>query len=250
MKLSTAGLLTAALSFATISAFAQSNTGSSSTVRGAVYDMENSVTIGHPDLGFEYLGMEEYAGGDYKRAMKYFLDGALYADKASQLSIGLMYLNGQGVEKDPVKAYAWVAISAERKYPRFEETRLQIWNQLNPDQRGKALALEKSLSEQYGDQVAKPRQSRAMHDSWVEIFKHEGHGLIEGSDMYVSQGAAKCESKYTRVCTDIYAKWFWLPDEYFNVRDAMWTGDVDAGLLQSPNKAPGTSGPSNNGSSD
>ena len=68
--------------------------------------MERTSTWGHPDQYGEFVGMQAYAGKDYARAMKYFEMGARYADKLSQLSIGLMYLQGEGVARDPVTAYA------------------------------------------------------------------------------------------------------------------------------------------------
>jgi hypothetical protein len=83
-----------------------------------------------------------------------------------------MYLNGQGVEKDLIKAYAWTALSAERHYPDFAATRNQIWRQLDSRQRQQALALEQSLVAQYGDEVAKPRQIQAMHLGWTDIFTY------------------------------------------------------------------------------
>jgi hypothetical protein len=232
MKWFGVGLAAVAVCIAASPVLAQDGTADSAAAPKDVYIMENSFTLGHPDIRYEYAGMVAYAQGDYKRAMKYFLKGALYADKPSQLSIGLMYLNGKGVQKDPVEAYAWVALSAERKYPKFEETRVNIWQQLTLDQREHALGLEQSLYQQYGDQSAKPRQIQAMHDSWMEIFKYEGPGFIDGSNMYISQGNAKCESDNVRVCSDIYAKWFWLPKEYFSIRDAAWTGNVTIGPLR------------------
>jgi uncharacterized protein len=248
MKLIGVGSIGVALCIAASPAFAQGGSEDAVATRKDVSIMENSFTLGHPDIGYEYSGMVAYAHGDYKRAMKYFLKGAFYADKPSQLSIGLMYLNGEGVKQDPVEAYAWVALSAERKYPKFEETRVKIWQQLTIDQRNQALALEQSLYQQYGDLSAKPRQVKAMHDSWVEMFKYGGPGFIDGSDMYTSQGSPKCESDSVRVCSDIYAKWFWQPKEYFSIRDAVWTGNVTVGPLQNARKDSGV-GPQNDGDS-
>jgi len=81
--------------------------------------MDRTSTWGHPDQYNEFAGMHCYTRGDYPCALSRFREAARYADKLSQLSIGLMYLNGQGVDKDPVVAFAWVAIAAERRYPPF-----------------------------------------------------------------------------------------------------------------------------------
>ena len=94
--------------------------------------------------------------------MKYFLIGARYADKLSQLSIGLMYLNGQDVQQDPAQAFAWIAIAAERKYPEFLATRDRVWSQLDAAQREQAKTLVNQLYATCGDTFAKPRMTRAM----------------------------------------------------------------------------------------
>ena len=59
--------------------------------------MNDASTWYHPDLFGEFAGVHRYAHREYAGAMKYFLIGAYYADKLSELSIGLMYLNGEGV---------------------------------------------------------------------------------------------------------------------------------------------------------
>ncbi|GLQ92516.1 tetratricopeptide repeat protein [Dyella acidisoli] len=119
--------------------------------------MSANSTEGHPDLHGQFGGLLRYEKGDYAGAMKYFLSGARYADKVSQLNIGLMYFNGQGVAKDPATAYAWVALSAERNYPQFVATRDSLWAQLDPQQREKANEILKQLTTEYGDAVAKRR---------------------------------------------------------------------------------------------
>lgn len=89
-------------------AFAQNAPApSNSDTVQALNAMDKTYTEGHPDVINEFAGMHRYAAGDYSGAMKSFLIAASYADKPSQLSIGLMYLNGQGVQKDPATAWAW-----------------------------------------------------------------------------------------------------------------------------------------------
>src|SRR5690242_11034200 len=124
--------------------------------------MDRTSTWGHPDLAAEFSGMHHYQAGRYPEAMADFKEAARYADKLSQLSIGLMYLNGQGVRKDPVAAFAWVAIAAERKYPQFTATRDGIWATLDASQREQAKALVEQLYGQYGDAVAKPRMAKVL----------------------------------------------------------------------------------------
>ena len=106
--------------------------------------MNNASTWGHPDLFGEFAGMRLYSEGHYKSAIKYFKYGARYADKLSQLSIGLMYENGRGVEQDSVTACAWLALAAERKYPSFLATRDRVCEALTPAQHDQAVAIRES----------------------------------------------------------------------------------------------------------
>jgi len=118
--------------------------------------MSENSTDGHPDLHGQFQGLIRYEKGDYAGALQYFLLGARYADKVSQLCIGLLYLNGQGVSKDPVKAYAWATLASERNYPQFVATRDEIGRQLSTQELVQAHALVRKLAAEYGDAVAKP----------------------------------------------------------------------------------------------
>lgn len=194
-------------------ALAQESPVPSSDTVQSLHAMDNSYTEGHPDVINEFAGMHLYAEGDYQGAMKDFLVAASYADKPSQLSIGLMYLNGQGVQKDPMTAYAWIALAAERGYPQFESTREEVWRQLNSSQREQAKVMQQQLSGEYGDAVAQPRMLQALQQS-----------IASGS---ASNGAAQsaptdCAKIHAVECKDVYASWFWDPNKYFAGRDAAW----------------------------
>src|SRR5689334_326130 len=124
--------------------------------------MSDASTWYHPDLFGEYAGMRRYAAHQYQAALKYFEVGAYYADKLSQLSIGLMHLNGEGVRKDPVTAYAWIDLAAERSYPDFVATRDRVKSELTPAQLEQAQALRDQLAQKYADAVAKPRMEQQL----------------------------------------------------------------------------------------
>ncbi|HZX72749.1 MAG TPA: sel1 repeat family protein [Rhodanobacter sp.] len=206
--------------------------------------MSNSSTWGHPDEYGEFTGMQRFAAGDFKGAMKYFLIGARYADKLSQLSIGLMYLNGQGVSKDPVAAFAWIAIAAERKYPQFLATRDMVWAQLDAQQRTQAKALLEKLYPEYGDPTAKHRMALVLRWNRSELT---GSYLGFASDsvtsltpeQFVGKGRMPaCGGKTIggaamTGCGNLYAAWRWDPKQYFQARDREWTGHVSVGALQS-----------------
>lgn len=213
--------------------------------------MGRTSTWGHPDQYGEFVGMQAYASGDYAKAMKYFEVGARYADKLSQLSIGLMYLQGEGVAKDLVTAYAWLAVAAERKFPRYVATRDAVWDQLDDSQRQRANALFDQLSGEYGDAVAKVRMERALREARTQMTGSlVGYGASEVSSVTAAQfaaaepslgrftgplpscGARSIDGAPITGCGNIYVAWRWDPKQYFRIRDAVWYGTVTVGALE------------------
>jgi TPR repeat protein len=207
--------------------------------------MDHTSTQGHPDLYGEFNGMQRYAAGHYKAAMKYFLIGARFADKLSQLSIGLMYLNGEGVKKDPVTAFAWIAIAAERKYPGFITTRDALWAKLDGQQRTQAKALIEKLYPEYGDLVAKSRMAKRLRWNRSDMTGSYLGGPVGGpmSSLTPGQftgtgpmppcGADTIDGLPITGCGNLaQADWYWNPKDYFRVRDAEWTGTVTIGKVK------------------
>ena len=137
------------------------------TLRG----MANASTWFHPDLFGEFAGMRHYAHHEYRDALKYFEIGALYADKMSQLCLGLMHMNGEGTPKDPVTAYAWLDLAAERDYPDFVATRDSLKKTLTPEQLAKAQVLRAELGAKYGDAVAKPRLAVQLRQGQMQMHR-------------------------------------------------------------------------------
>lgn len=225
-------------------------------VRALIDGMRDASTWGHPDQFGQYQGMAAYAAGHYEAAMRLFTIGARYADKVSQLSIGLMYLNGQGVARDPIKAWAWTALSAERGYPRFEATRDGIWQALSAPQREQAKAERDALAKTYDDAHAKPRMIAELR-----YYRSQLTGSRTGFDPGVDHvavgpsgtGGANC-LRAAKVglrgagcgSSDMYADEQWDPTLYFQTRDAQYKGTVTIGALQPQHLAPAASvaGPS------
>lgn len=199
--------------------------------------MDRTSTWGHPDLFNEFAGMHQLEAGHYKSAMNYLKTSSLYADKLSQLSVGLMYLNGQGVTKDPVTAFAWVAISAERKYPRFLATRDAIWAGLDASQREQAKVLLAKLYTKYGDPTAKPRMVRAMNRARSQMTGSLlGFGSPEVITVSTGNPPPACggdtiDGAPQTGCGNIYASWRWDPKKYFQSRDGAWEGTVTVGSI-------------------
>lgn len=207
--------------------------------------MDRTSPWGHPDLFNEFAGMHRLKAHDYKAAMKFFKEASRYADKLSQLSVGLMYLNGQGVAKDPVTAFAWVAISAERKYPRFLATRDTIWNTLDADQREQAKVLVAKLYTEYGDPVAKKRMARALNLAKLQMtgsylgFGTSSVSTVSASSILPACGEDTIDGAAQLGCGNIYAAWRWDPKQYFQVRDGAWKGTVTVGAIDQASQTAG-----------
>lgn len=207
-------------------------------VQKALRAMADASTWYHPDLFGEFAGMRRYAHHDYADALKYFKVGAYYSDKLSQLSIGLMYMNGEGVPRDLPMAYAWLAVAAERKYPEFEATRDNVKAQLSPEQLAQAKKLRADIQAEYGDQVAKHRLIVQLHQGQMQIT-----GSHTGFDFGITQlNTGNCagpaidiggEALAKSGCggSSMFAKWRWDPKSYFAMRDARWKATVSVGTL-------------------
>jgi len=196
--------------------------------------MEHTSTWYHDDLFGEYAGFQHYARHQYAEALHYFEIGAYYADKPSQFSIGLMHLNGEGVTKDPVAAFAWIDLSSERGYRAFAATRDSIKAQLTPEQLKQAIDLRYALSKRYGDAVAKPRMAAELREGLSKMTGSRagfdaGVGFLPLSAI---DPAASPEFDTYTICAKFWAKSCWQPESYFAMRDRQWNATVTVGPIQ------------------
>ncbi|HZP67585.1 MAG TPA: sel1 repeat family protein [Rudaea sp.] len=220
------------------------------SVQKTLHAMNDASTWYHPDLFGEFAGMRRYAHKDYAGALKYFEIGAYYADKFSQLTIGLMHLNGEGVPKDAATAYAWLALAAERDYPDFVATRDRVKATLSREEVAHAEALRAELAGRYGDSVAKPRMEQQLRMGLAQMT-----GSRTGFDFGVYHGSLKQDCGGGAVIggielpkagcggADIYAKSRWEPKAYFASRDAQWRANVSVGELKESAQPPAPAEP-------
>jgi hypothetical protein len=236
------GILLAGSCLYVNSAVAVDDPSSDPDVRKTIEAMHNASTWFHPDLYGLTHGMQEYVHHQYAAARKHFAYGALYADKLSQLCLGLMAMNGEGAPKDLISAYAWLDLSAERGYPQFVATRDELAKTLSVDQLDKAKRLRAKLAEKYGDAVAKPRMaiqlrlgmmnftgSRTGFDSGVVQISSVpcGPALVFGGRVVPQIGCG--------AMNDFLAKENWQPKLYFAARDREWLPQVTVGPLMDAN---------------
>ena len=207
--------------------------------------LKNASTWYHPDQFGEFTGLRYYAHHQYQAALKYFEIGAFYADKLSQLSLGLMYVNGEGVPKDPITGYAWLDLAAERAYPDFVATRDRVKSELTPEQLAQALVVRAQLAEKYCDALAKPRMAKQLAldqmnltgsrtgfnygISQVATRSDCGDAVVAGGDEVPQAGCGGASASQSR----------WNPEQYFAARDAEFKAKVSVGNIEQPRDTSG-----------
>jgi len=80
-----------------------------------------------------------------KRAAEWFLKAAKQGDAKAQANLGKLYSLGQGVERDPVHAYAWLSLSADAGEPTGRNLLFDFEQGLSPVQKQEGERLKESL---------------------------------------------------------------------------------------------------------
>lgn len=220
---------------------------SNATIKRIIHTMGEVSTDGHPDLFGQFAGMRNLFAGKYKDAMKFFKIGARYADKPSQIAIGMMYLHGRGVSKDPAVACAWITLAAERGYPSYVSARDQVCSELSPAQHGQAAVALNMLSPEYGDKVAKQRMKLELTMARTaltgSLLGHDSGVKLMGTDPIPIVNASRCAGyrlnlggvAIPRNGCGRYDPELFDPKKYFAARDAEWFGTVTVGELRKVN---------------
>jgi hypothetical protein len=200
---------------------------------------------GHPNEEWRLQGLKRYVNGEYARAAEYFERGAGFADKYSQLYLSLMYWHGIGVQADPVRAYVWADLAAERGNRSLLLMREKMWSELTEQQRRDAVASGGAYYDRYGDEAAKPRAeteirrfARNMTGSRVGLntsqIEIEMGGPIHGSFGNDTPGmrAASAIANGSSSEQLFYADNRTRIDQYWQAQDALLEGGkVEVGPL-------------------
>ena len=133
--------------------------------------------------------LRAYERGDFSRAYSDFKLASAWADKFSQFNVGMLYLNGEGADYDPTRAWAWIELSAERGYPQFVDAADTLWSMLSEwEQQIARDYFEDVLLPKYGDHVAvRKTASKMRHERRMATGSRLGavYGLnldVIGSD--------------------------------------------------------------------
>jgi hypothetical protein len=144
-------------------------------------------------------------------------------------------LNGEGVDKDSVTAFAWIDLSTERGYLAFAATRDRVKAQLTPKQLKQAIDLRNTLFKRYGDVVAKPRIAAELREGLTKMTGSRagfdaGVGFLPLSS--IDPSASPELDVYTICASGFWAKSCWQPESYFAMRDRQWNATVTVGPIQ------------------
>ncbi|HVI25459.1 MAG TPA: sel1 repeat family protein [Xanthomonadaceae bacterium] len=173
----------------------------------------------HPDLGERKAGIARDEAADFAGALRHYQRAAWYGDKPSQARLGEMYWNGQGVARDRVQGYLWMALASERGFREFAILRQLYWQQLDADERGRAGARDQDMLARYGDAAAKSRLSKVMRR---ELHRASGSmlGHSAASPVYITRYEG---SRPIGVNAEqLYAPQYWDPEQYWQLRDSVW----------------------------
>lgn len=133
---------------------------------------------GHPNERSRWHGLWAYSQQRYVEARKHFVSAARYGDKPSQYLLSVMHLQGEGGNVDPVEAYIWADLAAERgNSNELLLVREKIWLALTPEQQQSAVKLGSDFYARYGDAVAVPRTN-----SYIGRFSRGRTGSRAGGD--------------------------------------------------------------------
>lgn len=153
----------------------------------------------HQDIKYRLLGLEQYKKGNFEKALLFFRRASFFADKPSQGMVAEMYWKGEGAPRDPVQAYVWMDLAAERGYRGFIGLREAYWKSLSEAERARAMQEGQAVYARFGDAAAKPRYEwelrqgrREMTGSrtgyrgnvQIEIPGPAGSQSIDGSKFY------------------------------------------------------------------
>jgi hypothetical protein len=187
----------------------------------------------HPDLKWRQTGLKAWEAGDYAEAITHFKRAARFADKPSQGMIAEMLWRGEGVAQDRPAAYAWMDLAAERHFRTMLVQRELYWNALSETERETAMGIGKSLYDEFGDVVAKPRLERKMRVARRTSTGSRTGAAIGNLQIVVNTLAGPMSIDGS----DYYNPDYWEPGRYWAWQEKGWKnpprGIVDVGPLSS-----------------
>jgi len=131
--------------------------------------MDEDGKLIQPDRLFMSAAIKAYVEGYNQSAFTNFKKAAAFGNTLSQRYIGLMYINGLGVNKDMVKGYAWLKLAAHDKTPKNKELVKQVHDLLTESQKQQAQIEYIGINEEYGTIAALTRRDRWVHKQRMKM---------------------------------------------------------------------------------
>lgn len=173
----------------------------------------------HPDLYWRDLGQTAWRRGRPAQALARFQRASLYADKPSQALVARMYQEGTGTAADPVLAYIWMDLAAERGYRDLLVEREHYWQRLDAAQQQRVLAEGPALYARYGDAVAKPRMETVLRTVRNSMTGSRTGFVNPGLRLALGEGP---EADRPVSGDDYYRDAYWDPADYWCLQDQIW----------------------------
>ena len=85
---------------------------------------------------------------DYSKAFELWKQSAYKGAASSQFMLGVMYKDGNGVERDDAEAYAWMKIALEGGYKLATDVLIELSRRMTPQQKHDATARVDALKSQ------------------------------------------------------------------------------------------------------
>lgn len=191
----------------------------------------------HQDMKFRLLGLEAYKQKRYEDALRHFRRAGFFADKPSQGMVAEMYWNGEGTPRDPVQAYIWMDLAAERGYVGFLGLRERYWNALTPAERERAIAEGQTVYARFGDAAAKPR-----YEHQLRIGRREMVGSRTGFNRGVQIEIPTPSGSLAIDGSKFYDTRYWDAKKYWAWQDRLWMkpriGRVTVGEIEETSRKP------------
>jgi Sel1 repeat len=171
----------------------------------------------HQDIKYRMLGIEHYKKKSYEKALMYFRRASFYADKPSQGMVAEMYWKGEGVPRDPVQAYVWMDLAAERGYRGFTGLRESYWKSLSEAERSRAVAEGQAVYARFGDAAAKPRYEWELRKGKRDLTGSRT-GFNRGVQIQVPGPAGMQAIPGSK----FYDERYWDAEKYWAWQDKVW----------------------------
>lgn len=119
---------------------------------------------GHVHADFD-SAFDAYQKKDYAAAAREFQQLARLGEVASQRNLGVMYLKGEGVGKDLVESYAWLALASENEPAQAQDIQSKVLKKLSAEDRAKAETRFQQLHDEFGSAAITQRLLPELVDS-------------------------------------------------------------------------------------